>query len=107
VRHLAHTPSENPADMNKKEIIQRLANTRLDTHERETLSQLLHYLHAEGVEHSVTTSSNNNTNNSHKRTSTSEGKKSFTHSSNHKGKNPRGRIKDSSHNKHTSSKNTR
>jgi hypothetical protein len=96
VRHLAHTPSENPADMNKKEIIQRLANTRLDTHERETLCQLLHYLHAEGVEHSVTTSSNNNTNNSHKRTSTSS-------SSNHKGKNPRGRIKDSSHNKHTSS----
>jgi hypothetical protein len=98
VRHKAHTPSENPADMNKKEIIQRLANTRLDTHERETLCQLLHYLHAEGVEHSVTTSSNNNTNNSHKRTSTSEGKKSFTHSSNHKGKNPN---KHTSSNKHT------
>ena len=68
--------------MNKQDIIKRLTNTQLDVHERESLSQLLHYLHAEGVNN---TSSNNNTNNSHKRTSTSEGKKSFTHSSNRKG----------------------
>ena len=63
--------------MNKQDIIKRLTNTQLDVHERESLSQLLHYLHAEGVNN---TSSNNNTNNSHKRTSTS--------SSNYKGKNP-------------------
>ena len=52
--------------MNKQDIIKRLTNTQLDVHERESLSQLLHYLHAEGVNN---TSSNNNTNNSHKRTS--------------------------------------
>ena len=68
--------------MNKQDIIKRLTDSQLDTHERESLSQLLHYLHAEGVNN---TSSNNNTNNSHKRTSTS--------SSNYKG------------NKHTSSNN--
>ena len=54
--------------MNKQDIIKRLTNTQLDVHERESLSQLLHYLHAEGVNN---TSSNNNTNNSHKRSSTS------------------------------------
>ena len=69
--------------MNKQDIIKRLTNTQLDVHERESLSQLLHYLHAEGVNN---TSSNNNTNNSHKRSSTST-------SSNRKG------------NKHTSSNN--
>jgi len=42
--------------MNKKDIIKRLTNTQLDTHERESLSQLLHYLHAEGLNN---TSSNN------------------------------------------------
>ena len=81
--------------MNKQDIIKRLTNTQLDTHERESLSQLLHYLHAEGLNN---TSSNNNNTSTHKRSSTS--------SSNRKGKNPEGRIKDSSH-KHTSSKNTR
>ena len=75
--------------MNKQDIIRRLTDTQLDTHERESLSQLLHYLHAEGVNN---TSSNNNSN-SHKRSS--EGKKSFTHSSNYKGK------KHTSSNKHT------
>ena len=79
--------------MNKKDIIKRLTNTQLDVHERESLSQLLHYLHAEGL-NNTSSNNNNNTNNSHKRTSTSEGKKSFTHSSNYKGK------------KHTSSTNT-
>ena len=69
--------------MNKQDIIKRLTNSQLDVHERESLSQLLHYLHAEGVNN---TSSNNNTNNSHKRSSTST-------SSNRKG------------NKHTSSNN--
>jgi hypothetical protein len=53
--------------MNKQDIIKRLTNTQLDVHERESLSQLLHYLHAEGVNN--TSSNNNNTNNSHKRTS--------------------------------------
>ena len=88
--------------MNKQDIIKRLTNTQLDTHERESLSQLLHYLHAEGLNN--TSSNNNNNTSTHKRST--EGKKSFTHSSNRKGKNPEGRIKDSSH-KHTSSKNTR
>jgi len=74
--------------MNKQDIIKRLTNTQLDIHERESLSQLLHYLIVEGVNN---TSSNNNTNNSHKRST----------SSNYKGKNPEGRIKGSSHNKHT------
>ena len=75
--------------MNKKDIIKRLTNTQLDVHERESLSQLLHYLHAEGINN--TSSNNNNTNNSHKHTSDKRT------SSNYKGKNP----------KHTSSKNTR
>ena len=78
--------------MNKQDIIKRLTNTQLDIHERESLSQLLHYLHAEGLNN---TSSNNNNTSTHKRST--EGKKSFTHSSNRKGKNPQ----------HTSSKNTR
>ena len=75
--------------MNKQDIIKRLTNTQLDIHERESLSQLLHYLHAEGLNN---TSSNNNNTSTHKRST--EGKKSFTHSSNYKGK------------KHTSSTNT-
>ena len=52
--------------MNKQDIIKRLTNTQLDIHERESLSQLLHYLHVEGVNN---TSSNNNNTNSHMRTS--------------------------------------
>jgi hypothetical protein len=67
--------------MNKQDIIKRLTNTQLDVHERESLSQLLHYLHAEGVNN---TSSNNNTNNSHKRsssTSTSSNRKGNKHTS--------------------------
>jgi hypothetical protein len=39
--------------MNKKEIIKRLANTRLDSHERETLSQLLHYMTVEDVDTTI------------------------------------------------------
>lgn len=42
--------------MHKKEIIKRLANTRLEAHERETLSQLLHYLEAEGLTYTSTSS---------------------------------------------------
>ena len=61
--------------MNKQDIIKKLTNPRLDDYERESLSQLLHYLTAEGV---TNTSSNNN---SHKRTTST--------SSNYKGKNPR------------------
>jgi len=69
--------------MNKKDIINKLSNTHLDEYDRESLSQLLHYMNVEGINN--TSSNNNNTNNSHKR------------SSNYKGKNP----------KHTSSTNTR
>ena len=42
--------------MNKQDIIKKLANPRLDDYERESLSQLLHYMNAEGVNN---TSSNN------------------------------------------------
>ena len=66
--------------MNKQDIIRRLTDTQLDTHERESLSQLLHYLHAEGVNN---TSSNNNTN-SHKRSSSSSSNKSNKHTSSNK-----------------------
>jgi hypothetical protein len=45
--------------MNKADIIRRLSNTQLDDHERESLSQLLHYMTVEGVN---TTSSNINHN---------------------------------------------
>ena len=75
--------------MNKQDIIKRLTNTQLDIHERESLSQLLHYLEAEGVNN---TSSNNNNTNSHMRTSDKRT------SSNYKGKNPK---HTSSNNKHT------
>ena len=71
--------------MNKQDIIKRLTNTQLDIHERESLSQLLHYLEAEGVNN--TSSNNNNNTNSHMRTSDKRT------SSNYKG------------NKHTSSNN--
>ena len=67
--------------MNKQDITKKLANPSLDDYERESFSQLLHYMNAEGVNN---TSSNSN-NNPHKRSSTS--------SSNRKG------------NKHTSSNN--
>ena len=56
--------------MNKQDIIKRLTNTQLDVHERESLSQLLHYLHAEGVNN---TSSNNTR--SHKRSSSNKSNK--------------------------------
>jgi hypothetical protein len=82
--------------MNKQDIIKKLANPRLDDYERESLSQLLHYLNAEGVNN--TSSNNSHSNNSRKRTSTS---------SNYKGKNPEGRIKDSSHIHTSSNKHTR
>ena len=64
--------------MNKQDIIKKLANPRLDDYERESLSQLLHYMNSEGVNN--TSSTNNNTNNSHKRTSDKR-----TSSSNYKG----------------------
>ena len=65
--------------MNKQDIIRRLTDTQLDTHERESLSQLLHYLHAEGVNN---TSSNNTR--SHKRSSSSSSNKSNKHTSSNK-----------------------
>jgi hypothetical protein len=71
--------------MNKQDIINKLTNPTLDDYERESLSQMLHYLVAENKSH---TSSNSSSTNSHKRTSST--------SSNYKGKNPR----------HTSSTNT-
>ena len=42
--------------MNKQDIIKRLTNIQLDSHERESLLQLLHYMNVEGV---TNTSSNN------------------------------------------------
>mgnify|MGYP007047625717 CR=1 FL=1 len=57
--------------MNKKDIIKRLSNTQLDTHERESLSQLLHYLHAEGLNNT----SNNNTRSNIRTSSNYKGKK--------------------------------
>ena len=53
--------------MNKKDIINKLSNTHLDEYDRESLSQLLHYMNVEGINN--TSSNNNNTNNSHKHTS--------------------------------------
>ena len=50
--------------MNKKEIVKRLANTRLDSHERETLNQLLHYLIAEGLTHTSNSSNSSNSSSS-------------------------------------------
>ena len=66
--------------MNKQDIIKKLTNPRLDDYERESLSQLLHYMNSEDV-------NNTSSNNSHKRTSDKRT------SSNYKG------------NKHTSSNN--
>ena len=48
--------------MNKQDIIKKLTNPRLDDYERESLSQLLHYMNSEDV-------NNTSSNNSHKRTS--------------------------------------
>jgi hypothetical protein len=67
--------------MNKQDIIKQLTNTQLEAHERESLSQLLHYMNSEGVNN---TSSNNNTNNSHKRGSTSSKHKGVKHTSSNK-----------------------
>jgi hypothetical protein len=64
--------------MNKQDIIKQLTNTQLEAHERESLSQLLHYMNSESVNN---TSSNNNTNNSHKRSSTSSNRKGNNHTS--------------------------
>ena len=49
--------------MNKREILKRLEDATIDSHERESLSQLLHYLQAEGL--NSTTTTNNNPNNKH------------------------------------------
>jgi len=49
--------------MNKREILKRLEDATIDSHERESLSQLLHYLQAEGL--NSTTTTNNNPNNTH------------------------------------------
>ena len=48
--------------MNKREILKRLEDATIDSHERESLSQLLHYLQAEGLN---STTTNNNPNNTH------------------------------------------
>tara|TARA_Y100000385_G_C12524678_1_gene396936 strand:+ start:191 stop:379 length:189 start_codon:yes stop_codon:yes gene_type:complete len=53
--------------MTKKDIIKLLSDARLETHERESLQQLLHYLEAEGL-NSTTTTNNNNNNNKSKHT---------------------------------------
>ena len=67
--------------MNKQDITKKLANPSLDAYERESFSQLLHYMNAEGVNN---TSSNNNSNNSHKRSSTSSNYKGKKHTSSNK-----------------------
>jgi hypothetical protein len=73
--------------MNKADIIRRLSNTQLDDHERESLSQLLHYMTVEGVN---TTSSNINHNTlehtSSKRSSSSKHSSKKSTSSSSKGK---------------------
>ena len=65
--------------MNKKEIIKRLANTRLDSHERETLSQLLHYMTVEDVDTTSIQGSHTN----EPRTKGSQSKKTHTRSKSH------------------------
>ena len=57
--------------MNKKDIIKRLTNTQLDVHERESLSQLLHYLHAEGL-NSTTANNTSKQHKQHKRRTTKQ-----------------------------------
>ena len=69
--------------MNKQDIIKLLNNPTLDDYERESLSQLLHYLHVEGV-NNTSSNNNNNTNNSHKRSSTSSNYKGKKHTSSNK-----------------------
>jgi hypothetical protein len=53
--------------MNKRSILRRLEDTTIDSHERESLSQLLHYLQAEGLNSTTTTNNNPNNKHSHKR----------------------------------------
>lgn len=53
--------------MNKREILKRLEDATIDSHERERLSQLLHYLQAEGL-NSTTTNNPNNTHLNKRRT---------------------------------------
>ena len=65
--------------MNKKDIINKLSNTHLDEYDRESLSQLLHYMNVEGINN--TSSNNNNTNNSHKRSSNYKGNKPYKRTS--------------------------
>jgi hypothetical protein len=74
--------------MNKADIIRRLSNTQLDDHERESLSQLLHYMTVEGVnttssninhntlEHTSSKRSSSSKHSSKKSTSSSKGKRS-------------------------------
>lgn len=74
--------------MNKADIIRRLANTQLDDLERESLSQLLHYMTVEGVNTSGTSSSKHTSSikrSSKKSTSSSKSKRTSS-----KGKRSRG-----------------
>jgi hypothetical protein len=59
--------------MNKQDIIKRLTNIQLDSHERESLLQLLHYLQAEGLNN--TSSINNNSHTSSSKTKNTSSKK--------------------------------
>ena len=76
--------------MNKQDIIKKLANPRLDDYERESLSQLLHYMNSEDVNNTSsnnTSSNNTSSNNSRKRTSdkrTSSNYKGNKHTSSNK-----------------------
>lgn len=69
--------------MNKAAIIRRLTNTQLDDLERESLSQLLHYMTVEGVN---TTSSNNNLEHTGSKRSSSIKRSSKKSTSSSKGK---------------------
>lgn len=48
--------------MNKKAILKRLEDTTIDSHERESLSQLLHYMQVENIQDTTTTNKQTRTN---------------------------------------------
>jgi hypothetical protein len=60
--------------MNKQDIIKRLTNIQLDSHERESLLQLLHYLQAEGLNNTSSINNNSHTSSSSKTKNTSSKK---------------------------------
>lgn len=61
--------------MNKQDIIKRLTNIQLDSHERESLLQLLHYLQAEGLNNTSSINNNSHTSSSSSKTKNTSSKK--------------------------------